>query len=143
MSLSINDQLSPALRRKLAKIKDKRPVLAAAGAALASVATRAFRIAALRPKEWPKLKDATLKRKGGRGGPLIDTGALFRSILAKEPEADSVEVGTDRTYALYHQFGTKKMQERPFFPVVDDSLTPAAQKAVRAAMAAQIDALLK
>lgn len=38
MSLKLNDRLTPELQKKLAKISDKRPVLSAAGAALASVA---------------------------------------------------------------------------------------------------------
>jgi len=143
MSLAINDLLSPALKAKLARISDKRPILVAAGAALASVATRAFRDPALRPAEWnTKFSDATL-RKPGRSGPLIDTSALFRSLLAKDPTGDSVEVGTDREYGLFHQFGTKHLPARPFFPVVGDSLTPAAEKAVRSAIEGQINAILR
>ena len=74
---------------------------------------------------------------------LIDTGALFRSILAQPPTADSVEVGTDRPYALYHQFGTKHMPARPFFPVQGESLTERAEQIVREAMQAKINFLLK
>lgn len=142
MSLAINDMLSPALRKKLAAMQDKRPALEAAGAALASVSTRSFRDESLRPAPWPALKPSTLRRRPG-GQPLIDTGTLFRSISAQDPDRDSVEVGTDREYALYHQYGTSKMDARPFFPVTENSLTPEAQRAVESAVRARVNALLK
>lgn len=142
--LSINDMLTPALRERLARISDARPVLEAAGAALASVATRSFRDAALRPAEWPPLAASTLRRKQRHGGqPLIDRGALFRSVLAQDPGRDSVEVGTDREYSIYHQFGTGRMPARPFFPVAGGALTPRAEAEVRSAAERAIRALLE
>ena len=143
MSLAINDMLTPALKAKLAKIKNKAPVLKAAGAALAGIAVGAFRDASLRPAEWDeKVTDATL-RKPGRSGLLLDRKNLWQSILAKAPETDGVEVVTNAEYGIYHQFGTRKMPARPFFPVVGDSLTPKAERAVVSAMEGQINALLR
>lgn len=146
MGLAIRDFISPALLEKIRRIGNKRPILMAAGAALASVATRAFREPNLRPSEWPPLSAATLKRRPG-GKPLIDTGTLMRSILAQDPSADSIEVGTDRTYGLYHQFGSEKRPghppARPFFPVKDGKLTESAEKSVRSAIEGQVSAILR
>ena len=142
-SFSIRDGLSPALRKKLARISDKRPILAAAGAALAGVATRAFRDPALRPAEWAPLAASTLRRKKA-GGPLIDTGALYRSVIAAEPGRDSVEVGSDREYSLFHQFGTRRMPARPFFPAdAGGNLTAPGRQAVLEAAGAAVRAALR
>ncbi len=141
-TISFRDQLSPALRRKLDRLRDKRPILEAGGAALAGLAQRAFRDAALRPSTWPALAPSTLERKGGRGNMLIDTGALFSSIGAQPPSAERIEVGTDRPYAPFLQHGTAKMPARPFVPFQDDTrLTPAAEREVREAMQARLDAI--
>ncbi len=58
------------------------------------------------------------RKKKGRTSPLIDTGALFRSIRVAEPQGDSVEITSDRPYATYHQFGTTRMPARPFIPAI-------------------------
>lgn len=137
-SFSIRDGISPRLRRVLKRVGDKRPILEAAGAALAGVSTRSFRDASLRPSEWPALAESTLKRKKG-GATLIDTGALYRSVIAAEPGSDSVEVGSDRAYSLFHQTGTKRMPARPFFPVADDDLTAPAAQAVIEAVEAELE----
>lgn len=139
---SIRDELTPALRKKLARISDKRPILEAAGAALAGVATRAFRDEALRPSEWAPLAESTLRRKRG-GGPLIDTGALYRSVIAQAPGRDSIEVGSDREYSLFHQWGTRKMPARPFFPIDDKGFTQPGQQAVMEAVSAALNAALR
>jgi phage gpG-like protein len=142
MSVEITDMLTPALLDKLARITDPLPVLRAAGAALAAASTRTFREPDFRPAPWAPLKPETLKRKKGRGGILIDNALLWRSILAAEPSGNEVEVGTDRTYALFHQFGTRRMPARPFIPVQGDTLAPRAAESVAEAMGAAIAALL-
>jgi phage gpG-like protein len=160
MSVEITDLLTPALLGKLARISDPLPVLRAAGAALASASTRSFREPAFRVEPWAPLKPATLKAKRGRGGILIRDAVLFRSILAAEPVGDEIEVGTDRTYGLFHQYGTRRviqrefsyekilfqnidMPARPFIPVADDgTMNPAAELLVAEATEAAIDTLL-
>jgi phage gpG-like protein len=130
MSLSIRDTLSPAMQRLLRKVRDKRPVLEAAGATMAGLTVQAFRNASIRPKEWDELAESTLKRKGGKGNVLIDSGALWQSIVS-DPGSSQVEIGTDRFYAPYLQFGTSRMPARPFIPVTDDDeLTPLASRRV-------------
>jgi phage gpG-like protein len=144
MSVEITDLLTPALLGKLARISDPLPVLRAAGAALASASTRSFREPAFRVEPWAPLKPATLKAKRGRGGILIRDAVLFRSILAAEPAGDEIEVGTDRAYGLFHQFGTRRMPARPFIPISgDDTLAPAAAQMVAEATEAALESLLE
>ncbi len=143
MSVEITDLLTPALLGKLARISDPLPVLRAAGAALASASTRSFREPAFRVEPWAPLKPATLKAKRGRGGILMgDPPVLFRSILAAEPAGDEIEVGTDRAYGLFHQFGTRRIPARPFIPISGDILAPAAAQMVAEATEAALNALL-
>lgn len=133
MSISIRDQLSPQMQRLLGRVRDKRPVLAAAGAAVEGISIRAFRDASLRATEWEPLTDATLERKGGKGNLLIDSGAMVHSIK-HVVGAGQVEIGSDRVYAPTHQFGRGAIPARPFMPIVGESLTPEAASDVRDAV---------
>ena len=49
---------------------------------------------------------------------IVDTGALFESIQAEvrrdSQNAFSVDVGTDKDYAIYVHDGTSKLEGRPF-----------------------------
>jgi len=130
MGLSINDQLSPAMRRALAKIKNKRPVLEAAGASVLGISQRSFRDASLRAAEWEPLTEQTLERKDGKGNLLIESGAMWQS-LAYVVGSSSVEIGTDREYGPTHQFGRGAIPARPFIPVVGNELSPVAAKDVK------------
>ena len=95
----------------LARARDL--ALRAIGQAVASRATMAFRTASLRPSPWSPRKPS----KKDDGHPLlIRTGALRQSIRWRTNGTDTVVVGTDRKYAIYHQRGTKRMPARPFFP---------------------------
>jgi len=135
-TISIRDQLTPALRKAAAKVQDKAPLLRAMAAAVVGTATRSFREEAMRPAAWPELAASTLKRKGGKGSLLIDTGALAQSIAAGSPQGSTVEVGTDRPYAPYLQHGTRKMPARPFMPWTEEALSPEGERAVREALEA-------
>lgn len=84
------------------------------GATVASRATRAFREAALRPSIWAQRKPS----KRDDGHPLlIRSGAMRQSIGWRIAGPDTVRIGSDKQYAIYHQTGTKKMPARPFYPV--------------------------
>ena len=48
---------------------------------------------------------------------LIKSGSLRQSITWRVTAPDTVVVGSDKKYATYHQFGTKNMPARPFFPI--------------------------
>ncbi|WP_298079769.1 phage virion morphogenesis protein [uncultured Cardiobacterium sp.] len=55
------------------------------------------------------------------GKPLMDTGRLYQSVVAHVAN-DSLQVGTNVSYAPYHQFGTERIPARPFLGVSDDLL---------------------
>jgi phage gpG-like protein len=145
-SLEIKDFLTPELKKALAGVADKRPCFSAMASAVQNIATRSFRMPALRPSPWAPLKPYTLKRKGGKRSLLIDFGALIRSLEDKTRaiviEPDHAEIGTDRHYAPYLQLGTKKMPARPFLPVTpDNALTERAARDVQNALSRRLASL--
>lgn len=159
------------MEAKLMAVADSREVrsaMAAAGAkVLASMATDAFRNEKLRPAPWPPLAASTLARVGSKAAanrktakararakakaaadrkPLYDSGALSQSMRPVS-SGETFGVASDRPYAVFHQYGTKKMPARPFIPAPGDpgaeKLTPAAEKAVAEAAQAAFDAALR
>ena len=105
------DKLLADLPAALARAQ--RNALEAIGSEVKSQAERAFRHPQYRPSPWaPRKNNADPER------PLLyKSGSLRQSIGWKLVGGDTVVVGTDREYAGYHQFGTKHMPARPFFPV--------------------------
>lgn len=126
------DLITPHLRRCLARLSDRKPILRAAGTQLVSITKRSFREPALRIAPWKPKRD-------GQASNLIQHGVLSKSIRITAITSDSVTVGSDRKYAAIHQLGgiirpkTKKalvfrvggkvfsakkvtMPARPFFP---------------------------
>ena len=81
------------------------------GATVKERATAAFRTPSFRPTEW------TPRKSGGSHPLLIKSGALRQSLSWRLDGADAVVVGSSQKYAPYHQFGTKRMDARPFFPI--------------------------
>lgn len=61
---------------------------------------------------WTPLKKP---RKSGSSKILNDTGRL-KDSFAHVASNSFVEITTDTMYAPFHQFGTRKMVARPFFP---------------------------
>lgn len=90
----------------------QRNALSSIGAHVASEATRAFRDPELRPSPWVPRKDKKAKHPL-----LIKSGSLRQSISWRITAPDTVQIGSDKKYAGYHQQGTKKMPARPFFPI--------------------------
>ena len=90
------------------------------GQAVASRATQAFRTSSFRPSPWAPRKDKKAKHPL-----LIRSGNLRQSITWRWNGDDAVVVGSPAKYARYHQFGTKRMPARPFFPFDEQGrLTP-------------------
>jgi phage gpG-like protein len=56
---------------------------------------------------------ARLRYRAGR--PLVLTGRLFGSLRSRVTTT-GVAVSTSRPYAAFHQFGTRRVPARPFFP---------------------------
>jgi len=99
----VHDTITPSLARIIAACKNTRSVLEAMGAALVSVTVRAFRDEW--PASWPPTKRGV--------APLYRSGALRHSIRVISLTDRSVTVGTDRPYAVFHQFGVKPHPIRP------------------------------
>ena len=90
----------------------QRNALSSIGEHVASEATRAFREPSLRPSPWAPRKDKKAKHPL-----LIKSGSLRQSMSWRITAPDTVQIGSDKKYAGYHQQGTKKMPARPFFPI--------------------------
>ena len=147
ISISVRDDISPDLAKKISALKNARPVLAAMGQTLVNLAKSAFDQPQLRPSAWPA-------RKKDTGKPLlIRTTTLRRSLRTILVTNDSATVGTDRTYAAVHQFGSRKnkgrgsgIPPRPYWPLTGSPqaprLTPKAMEAIDAAARRQIEMLL-
>jgi phage gpG-like protein len=132
-----HDSLTPALQKMAAGCKNKKPILEAMGNTLVSLTIRAFTNESLRASSWPEVKKKV-------GAPLYKSGAMKHSIRIVDANNEHVLVGTDRFYAKFHQFGTKKMPARPFFPFdANGKLIPPALRNVQLSAAAALNKLLK
>ena len=116
----------------------QQSALLSIGAEIKSQAERAFRHPQYRPSPWAPRKEAYKKVKGkfkrtDTWPLLIKSGKLRQSIAFKLEGSDAVVVGSDAKYAPFHQFGTKHMPARPFFPLdKSGDLTPRVkQKIIR------------
>lgn len=92
-------------------------------------------------REWKtRAKTARAKAMENRQ-PLYDTGALSQSLTLKIG-AGKAGVASDRPYAAYHQYGTKKMPARPFVPALgppgQEQLTEKAAQFVKGAIDAEL-----
>ena len=123
------------LTRKLADFpkalaRAQRKALDYIGARVASDATRAFKNASLRPSPWAPRKDKKATH------PLLikhPDGGLWKSIDHRLEDYDTVVIGSDKKYAIYHQQGTKHMPARPFFPIdAQGQLTPRIMRKIKA-----------
>lgn len=150
----IRNTISPELARLIRACKNPKSVLGAMGLAGVSLTKRAFNDASLRPLPWPPLKNASPKGKRakstgrfvktGAHAPLKKSGALWQSPRITEIGTNFVKFGTDRPYAKYHQFGTKHIPARPFFPFdASGKMTPTALQKVEAAARKALSKLLK
>ena len=144
------DGITPSLRERLARARNARGALAAAGESVVSMTQRAFTNPSLRPAGWDGLAARTLagRAKRGRKGtrPLLDSTLLQKSIRVVGADNASVTVGSDRRAGSYslaaiHQYGAprRKIPARPFFPIrPDGSLTPLARRRFAAALRAAL-----
>lgn len=94
-----------------AMARARRVALLKIGSIVKTHARDAIKGKALRPSVWPP------RKKAYKHPPLLKTTHMWNSIDSKMTAPDTVVVGTPHEYAIYHQFGTKRMLARPFFPV--------------------------
>lgn len=121
------------LDRKLADLpaclaRAQKRALQAIGEAVATRAKMAFRTTGLRPSPWAPRRPS----KADDGHPLlIRGGVLIHSIGWRLDGNDAVTIGSSHAYSLYHQFGTRKMPARPFFPIdKNGELLPAMRRKI-------------
>lgn len=126
MQLTITDQASAVLNALGAKLSHSQPVYEAAALAIASLTQRSFVDSSVRAFPWIPLDPATLKSKRRatfKSAILRRSGLLFKSWLATATDAEGV-VSTDRPYAVFHQFGTRRLPMRPMLPIIGSATTP-------------------
>lgn len=120
------------LTRKLADFQEalaraQRNALKVIGNVVKNHTTEAFRDPNYRPSPWAPRKD-----KKATHPLLIRSGDLRQNFRSVVTGPDTVVVGTKVKYAGYHQFGTKNMPARPFFPIdADGQLTPTVQRDIK------------
>ena len=151
MSLQSRNNITPALARRARAIADSRPILEAMGTELVSISKRNFTDATLRPSIWAPLKPATIAAKKGKGGILRGPNAVLqRSIRITSVTNSEVVAGTDRPYAAIHQLGGRAgrggaaiIPPRPYFPIINNKLTPEARRRINRVGQLKIASLTK
>lgn len=97
-----------------------------------------------RPVEWSPLSEKYKKalRRKSFGTPLVPTllraGTLMNSIRVRVDNDSYAEVFTTCDYARTHQFGFHGVPARPYFPVINDQLTPYANSRITQKLQNQI-----
>ncbi len=145
------DDISPAISRLIAAARNKAPVLRAMGTTFKSITEGTFNSvgASYRPRPWPAKQDGTPS--------ILQQSTTLAKSFHLAVTNESATVSNPMIYAAIHQFGgvikpvkAKRLSwvgpggqrffamqvtipARPFFPVIDNKLTPAAeQKIMRA-----------
>ena len=123
------NDLSPALSRLASTAKNPTPVFRAMGTTFLFLTMGTFNSvgASYRPRPWPSKKD-------GSPSNLILHGVLSKSFHL-DVTSTYAKVSNPMIYAAAHQFGYPKrnLPARPFYPVLEDKLTPAAEEKIAAA----------
>ena len=120
------------LTRKLADFpaalaRAQRNALKVIGNVVKNHTTEAFRNPNYRPSPWAPRKDTKATHPL-----LIKSGDLRQNFRSVVTGPDTVVVGTKVKYAGYHQFGTKHMPARPFFPIDKyGQIMPAVQRDIK------------
>jgi phage gpG-like protein len=144
MQLVIRDEVTAVLDELGARRKNKQ-IAQAIGLAVVGLTIRSFNDPSVRAAPWAPLSPETIERKLAEGTStaiLKRHSLLFRSWRVLEATSDFVRVGSDRFYALFHQFGTSgRVPARPMLPMTGGpegaTLTPlAVRRMVEVARAA-------
>ena len=108
MELIIKDTVTAVLEKLGAKLKHPKPILEAAGFAVANLAKASFGDPSVRAETWAPLSKFTLAQKMAEdtsSSILRRHGQLAKSFRITGIGDDFVRVGTDRPHAHVHQFG--------------------------------------
>lgn len=126
-TMTRND-IAPKLAKLAATAKNPVPVLRAMGTTFKSITEGNFNSvgASFRPKPWAAKKDGSPSR-------LKKSGTLSSSFHL-EVTPQHAKLRNPTIYAAHHQFGSIKKKgrgsgipARPFYPVLNNQLTPAAE----------------
>jgi phage gpG-like protein len=133
MQVIIKDNVTAVLDAIGAKARHMKPVAEAMGLAVVGLTIRSFNDPSVRASPWAALHPFTFAQKLAEG---TSTAILKRHVLlarswrVTEVSNDGVKVGSDRFYAYFHQFGTKRVAARPMLPMTggptDPKFTPLA-----------------
>ena len=93
-----------------AMARARRAALLQIGKTIRNHTREAFNEPSKRPAPWAP------RKSGGKHALLIRSGELRNNFRYRLNGDAAVVVWTKVKYAGYHQFGTKKMPARPFFP---------------------------
>lgn len=156
-SITRND-ISPSLSRLAATVKNPLPVLRAMGTTFKSITEGNFSSfgAQYRPKPWPPLRDPA-------GVPSnLQRSTTMSKAFTLAVTAQAATLANPMPYAAIHQHGgiirakgkalswvnskgervfakMVTIPARPFFPILNDKLTPAAEQKIGAAAQRAID----
>ncbi len=150
VQLVVTDTLTAALDAMGARFKNPRHLSEATGLAMVGLTVRSFNEPSVRAESWAPLAPETIAQKikeKTSTAILKRHTLLWRSWRVVEAHSDFVRVGSDRFYAIFHQFGTRRgVPARPMLPVTggpeNSTLTPLAVRNVVAAAKAALRDLL-
>lgn len=150
MQVVVTDSVSSVLDRLGVKLKNRKPIGEAMGLAVVSLTIRSFNDPSVRASPWAPLKQATIdaKLKEGTSTAILKRHTLlWRSWRITAATDDFVKVGSDRLYAMFHQWGTiRGVPARPMLPLdgTPDSadFTPLAMRRIMSAARAVIQSYL-
>lgn len=126
----------------------RRDVVDAMATELLQKTEGAFFSERYRPLRWEPLKKSTLRRKKKNTRMLMDTFTMVRGFAVEDADAYGAAIANTQKYAVYHQFGTRRMPARPFVPATGgfgDILEPipAAKEEMHKSGAAAMTAALR
>ena len=130
------NDVSPKLAGLASAAKNPSAVFRAMGTVFKSITEGNFNSvgAGYRPSAWPDKKDGTPSN-------LKKSGLLWHSFHLTVTDS-AATLSNPTPYAARHQFGYEKggTPPRPFFPVINGKLTPAAEEKIGAAAVRAIKA---
>ena len=150
----IRNDLTPQIRRLTGELTGvgKRELLRVAAYEFWNITRESFGAnKPNRPAPWPELSESYKKelREKSFGTPLVPTllrtGTLMNSIRLAVDNDQYAVVWTDCDYASEHQFGNPFLgvPARPYFPVINDQLTPYAENRIRQKLEAKLQQMIR
>lgn len=136
--IQVEDRISQSLKN-LQRIDEpaiRQQLAFSAAEHLRVMADRSFANSGSDFGPWAPRKDSKTHR-------LLQKTTLLRRSLRATAEASGAAVVSDRKYAGFHQFGTRKMVARPFVPVSPDGrLSDRAERLIIAKINAKLRSLV-